>query len=57
MRWGNTGYMYKVGNERLESSPAERDLGVWVDGKSTLSVLAVDSILAPRFIERNMVSL
>lgn len=24
--------MYKLGVERLESSPAERNLGVWVDG-------------------------
>jgi len=25
--------MYEVGDERLQSSPAERDLGVWVDGQ------------------------
>ncbi|KAK4826977.1 hypothetical protein QYF61_012918 [Mycteria americana] len=36
---GNPGYMYKVGDERLESSPAERDLKVWVwvDGKLNMS--------------------
>ncbi|KAK4826970.1 hypothetical protein QYF61_012911 [Mycteria americana] len=34
---GNPGYMYKVGDERLESSPAERYLGVWVDGKLYMS--------------------
>jgi len=32
-RWGNPDYTYKLGDERLESSPTERDLGVWVGGK------------------------
>jgi len=27
--WSNPGYTYKLGDERLESSPAQRDLGVW----------------------------
>ncbi|KAK4816503.1 hypothetical protein QYF61_017464 [Mycteria americana] len=35
--WDNPGYTYKSGNERLEGSPAERDLGVWVGGKLNMS--------------------
>ena len=34
---GNPGYTYKLRDERLESSPADRDLGVWVDGKLNMS--------------------
>ncbi|KAK4810960.1 hypothetical protein QYF61_014432 [Mycteria americana] len=34
---GNPGYTYKLGDKRLESSPVERDLGVWVDGKLNIS--------------------
>jgi len=30
-------YMYKLGDKRLESSPTERDLGVWVAGKLSMS--------------------
>ena len=29
--------MYKLGSERLEHSPMERDLRVWVDGKLNTS--------------------
>jgi len=28
LEWGNPGCMYRLVNERLESSPAGRDLGV-----------------------------
>ena len=30
---GNPGYTYKLGDKRLKSSPAEREQGLWVDGK------------------------
>ncbi|KAK4823953.1 hypothetical protein QYF61_008339 [Mycteria americana] len=33
----NTGYTYVLGDERLECSLAERDLGVLVDGKLSMS--------------------
>jgi len=34
---GNPGYMYKSGDETLESNLTERDLGFWVDGKLNMS--------------------
>jgi len=35
--WGNPGYMYGLENERLESSPMERDLEIVDDSKLNLS--------------------
>jgi len=43
--WGNPGYMYRLGDERLDNSLLERHLGVCVDGKLNMSQQCA---LAPR---------
>lgn len=30
LEWGGTKYVYRIGDERLESSPMERNLGFWL---------------------------
>ena len=37
LQWGIPAYMYKLGDECLESSSTERDLRVWVDGMLNMS--------------------
>jgi len=43
MGWGNPKHKYRLARERIESSPAEKDLGVLLDKKRNTAVCAHSS--------------
>jgi len=45
--WDNPGYMYKLGDKRLVSSPGEKDLGVRVNGKLNTSQQCALAVKGP----------
>lgn len=47
MGQGSRCYACKVEAERLESHPMERDLGVWVDGKLSMSQQCALAAIGP----------
>ena len=57
---GNSHYQYKLGDERVECSPADKDLGVLVDGKlgmrQTCALLAQNANHILGCIKRSMAS-
>ncbi|KAJ7417706.1 hypothetical protein BTVI_31751 [Pitangus sulphuratus] len=41
LEWGNPGCMYRLGNEMMESSSMERDLGILTNGKLNMNHCAL----------------